>query len=106
MRVSTRAVSSAFQAVVSRVRLPLSAPNRLNKTMEILGKVLKIIAKQTDNKYEPDINSTLQDMGMDSLDVVELVMAIEDEFNIDIRDEVLDSIVTIGNLVEVVEKEL
>ena len=88
------------------VRFSLPAPNRLNKTMEILGKVLKIIAKQTDNKYEPDINSTLQDMGMDSLDVVELTMAIEDEFNIDIRDEVLDGIVTIGDLVEVVEKEL
>ena len=74
--------------------------------MEILGKLLKLIAKQTDNKYEPDINSTLEDLGMDSLDVVELTMAVEEEFNIDIRDEVLDGIVTIGDLVKVVEKEL
>jgi acyl carrier protein len=43
---------------------------------------------------------------MDSLDVVELTMAVEDEFNIDISDDVLDSIVTVGDLVEVVEKKL
>ena len=44
------------------------------------------------------------DLGMDSLDRLELVMAVEDEFNIEFDDETADSFETIGDIVNNVTK--
>ena len=46
------------------------------------------------------------DLGADSLDAVELIMAIEDEFDISIDDEVAQSFKTVGQIVEFVDKNL
>ncbi len=49
----------------------------------------------------PEAN-LLDDLGADSLDVVELVMALEEEFNIEVPDEDVESIRTIGDIVQYV----
>lgn len=45
-------------------------------------------------------SSTFKDLGLDSLDTVELVMAMEEEFGIEIPDDDADSIVTVESAVE------
>lgn len=47
--------------------------------------------------------SFIEDLGADSLDVVELVMALEEEFGISIADEDAEKIVTVGDAVKYIE---
>ena len=47
-----------------------------------------------------------QDLGADSLDQVELVMALEEEFGAEIRDEDADSLNTVGDAIAYIEKRL
>jgi acyl carrier protein len=47
----------------------------------------------------------LDDLGADSLDLVELVMAIEEEFDVEIPDEEAEKIVTVGDAVAYVKKK-
>ena len=47
-----------------------------------------------------------KDLGADSLDVVELLMSIEDEFEIEIPDEEIENIRTIGELVDYIESNM
>ena len=64
-------------------------------------KVFNIIKKRTDKKFN---NSTeIKLLGLDSLDLVELVMEIEDELNIKIPDEELTNIKTIDDLFKIIE---
>ena len=51
-------------------------------------------------------NKIIDDLGADSLDVIEIAMAIEEEFDINISDEKLHAIVTIQDAVKLVESEL
>ena len=55
-------------------------------------------AKDTDNA------SFIEDLGADSLDTVELVMAFEEEFGIEIPDDAAESIVTVGDAVKFIDK--
>ncbi len=48
--------------------------------------------------------SFIDDLGADSLDTVELVMAFEEEFGIEIPDDAADSILTVGDAVKFIEK--
>ena len=47
----------------------------------------------------------IDDLGADSLDIVELIMAFEEEFNIEIPDEVAEKIKSVKDAVEYIEKE-
>lgn len=63
-------------------------------------KVKKIIAEQlsvSEEQITPDA-SFVDDLGADSLDTVELVMALEEEFEIDIPDEEAEKIVTFNDV--------
>lgn len=53
-------------------------------------------------KLEANLND---DLGADSLDAVELIMAIEDAFEISVSDEVAQSLNTVGKIVEYIESE-
>ena len=54
---------------------------------------------------EIEMNMTfLTDLGADSLDVVDLISVIEDEFDLEIPEEAVDSIKTVGDIVNYVEK--
>jgi acyl carrier protein len=48
--------------------------------------------------------SFIDDLGADSLDTVELIMAFEEEFEIEIADDVADQIITVGDAVRLIEK--
>jgi len=50
--------------------------------------------------------SFIEDMGADSLDIVELVMELEEEFEITIPDEQAEKIKTVGEAIDYIEKEL
>lgn len=56
------------------------------------------VDKITKNSYIVD------ELGADSLDVVELIMAFSDEFGIDIPDELAQSMSTVGDIVEYLEQ--
>ena len=75
---------------------------------EILGKVKKIVAEQLgveEEKVKPEA-SFANDLGADSLDTVELVMALEEEFDIEIPDEAAEKIDTVQKAVDYIEKEV
>ena len=48
--------------------------------------------------------SIIDDLGADSLDVVDLVMTLEDEFDTEIPDEEIENIKTVGDIVRVIEE--
>ena len=52
----------------------------------------------------PTSASFIEDLGADSLDTVELVMAFEEEFGIEIPDDAAESIVTVGDAVKFIDK--
>ena len=71
----------------------------------VFEKVKAILAEQFDVDedtitVETDIQ---EDLGADSLDVVDLLMSIEDEFEVEIPDEEIENIKTVGELVSFIE---
>lgn len=71
----------------------------------VLEKVKAILSEQFDVEEDTiTADTTLaDDLGADSLDVVDLLMSIEDEFEVEIPDEEVENIKTVGNLVEYIE---
>jgi len=68
---------------------------------ELLENVKKMVASQL-GKAEDEISpesSFIEDLGADSLDLVELIMSMEDEFGIEISDEDAESIVTVQDAI-------
>ncbi|MBQ6152746.1 MAG: acyl carrier protein [Ruminococcus sp.] len=71
----------------------------------VLEKVKVILADQFDVEEDAiTLETDMQDdLGADSLDVVDLLMSIEDEFEIEIPDEEIENIRTVGELVNYIE---
>lgn len=71
----------------------------------VLEKIKTILSEQFDVEEDTiTAETTLQDdLGADSLDVVDLLMSIEDEFEVEIPDEEVENIKTVGSLVEYIE---
>ena len=63
-----------------------------DRVKEIIAKELEVEAKQLTAEAK-----FIEDLGADSLDIVELVMALEEEFGIDIPDEDADKLKTVGD---------
>jgi acyl carrier protein len=75
---------------------------------EIFAKVKEVIVDQL-SVEEDDVAadaSFFDDLGADSLDIVELVMALEDQFGISIPDEDAESIKTVGDAVDYIAANL
>jgi len=76
--------------------------------MSITEKVNDIISEQLGVKKEeikPE-SSFIDDLGADSLDTVEVVMALEEEFGIEIPDEDAEKITTVGEAVKYIEEKI
>ncbi|MCR5164131.1 MAG: acyl carrier protein [Thermoguttaceae bacterium] len=77
-------------------------------TQNIAERVFKIVSEQLgyDQDKLTEDTSFIQDLGSDSLDLVELTMELEEEFQITIPEEATDDIQTIGDVIRSIEKEL
>ncbi|MBJ7459065.1 MAG: acyl carrier protein [Thermoleophilaceae bacterium] len=71
---------------------------------EVLNKIKEIVPKFGVNPDDVSDTSTLEDLDMDSLDVVEIMQAIEDDLGIRVPDEDLEDLSTIGDAVAAVVK--
>ena len=72
----------------------------------IFEKVKGILAEQLDideDSITAD-SSIVEDLGADSLDIVDLVMSLEDEFDTEIPDEAIEGIKTVGDIVHYIDE--
>ena len=74
--------------------------------MAVAEQVKELIAKQLNKsvKEVTEDKEIVKDLGADSLDVIEMLMTLEDEFGITIPDEKINQIKTVGQIVELIEQ--
>lgn len=74
--------------------------------MESMDRIKKIIVDQlgVDENKITENSSFVDDLGADSLDIVELIMAFEEEFDIEIPDEDAEKMRTVGDAVKYLNK--
>ena len=76
--------------------------------MAVAEKVKSIIAEQLGVKIEevkPEA-SFIDDLGADSLDTVELIMALEEEFNVEIPDEDAEKMTKVGDAIKYIQEHV
>ncbi len=73
---------------------------------DVVERVKKIVVEHLSVDADKVIDSAnfMDDLGADSLDIVELVMAFEEEFGVEIPDDAADTIATVGDAVKFLEK--
>ena len=74
----------------------------------VFDKIRDILAVQLDtdpNNMTMD-TKIVEDLGADSLDVVEMLMAAYDEFGVEVPDDKIESLKTIGDVVEYIQNEI
>lgn len=72
----------------------------------VLEKVKAILSTQFDvdeDTITPETN-IMEDLGADSLDVVDMLMSLEDEFDVEISDEEIETLQTVGEVVSYIEE--
>ena len=76
--------------------------------MEIFEKVKEIIVEQLGVAEDAVTEQAafIDDLGADSLDIVELIMALEEEFDLEIPDTEAEKIVTVGDAVEYIKENV
>ena len=74
----------------------------------VFEKIRKIISEQleVDQSIIAESSTITGDLGADSLDLVDLAMSIEDEFDIELSDEALEKIKTVGDLAAYIEDRI
>jgi len=72
----------------------------------MLDRIIEIINEQLniDDAVITEETSFKDDLGVDSLDLLELVMAFEEEYNIELNPEELEGIQTVGDVMEYIKK--
>ena len=75
--------------------------------MSVLERVTEVVVDRlsVDESEVKEDASFREDLGADSLDVVELVMELEDEFDMEISDEDAEKITTVGDAVKFIEEQ-
>jgi len=76
--------------------------------MEVQDRIKKIIAEQLGVEEEEVVQEAkfVDDLGADSLDTVELVMALEEEFDVEIPDEDAEKIQTVGAAIDFIKEKV
>ena len=74
----------------------------------VLEKVRSILCSQLDLEEDKVTSDAVlsDDLGADSLDLVDLVMSLEEEFNIELSDEDVGEIKTVGDIVKFIEDRI
>ena len=72
----------------------------------VFEKIRSILCEQLDiEESSVTMESNIaEDLGADSMDVVDLIMSIEDEFEVEVPDEKIESIKTVGDVVNYIEQ--
>ncbi|HHX50675.1 MAG TPA: acyl carrier protein [Clostridia bacterium] len=74
--------------------------------MKVFGKIRSIVVDQLGvEEEEVTMETSFEDLNADSLDVVELIMALEEEFGIEIPDEDAEKLTTVGAAVEYIKEK-
>ncbi len=73
--------------------------------MDIFEQVKKILCDQLDldDEQVTEDSEVIDDLGADSLDIVDLVMTLEEEFDTEIPDEDIETLRTVGDIVKYIE---
>lgn len=84
----------------------LCSHRRILKVASVQERVIDIVAEQLGVSKDQITRETsfVNDLGADSLDTVELVMELEEEFDINIPDDAAEKIQTVGQAIEYIEK--
>jgi acyl carrier protein len=69
---------------------------------ETVKKIVMRIVRKKEDEYSP--NATFQDMKADSLDIVQILVAVEDTYDIEIPDEELEDVTDMESFVAVIER--
>jgi acyl carrier protein len=81
--------------------------SRDKEMSDVADRVKKIVVEHLNVEAEKvtENASFIDDLGADSLDTVELVMAFEEEFNVEIPDDAAESIVTVGDAIKFIKEK-
>lgn len=74
----------------------------------VLEKIKAILAEQLDIDEDIITSDSLlvEDLGADSLDAIDIVMSVEDEFSIEVPDEIVEKIESVGDIITFVENNV
>jgi acyl carrier protein len=79
----------------------VTVPSVEERVIELVSENLGVNKEQVTRK-----TSFIEDLGADSLDIVELIMELEEEFEINIPDEQAEKIKNVGEAIDYIEKEI
>ncbi|MFH1002940.1 MAG: acyl carrier protein [Chloroflexota bacterium] len=71
---------------------------------ETVRKIVTRVVRKPDSNFTP--TTTFKDMEADSLDIVQILVALEDEFDIEIQDEELKAVANMGDFVKYIESKI
>ncbi len=108
-RFTTSLVGTVCGPIVGasgRKAIILCSHRRIPKVASVQERVIDIVAEQLGVSKDQITRETsfVNDLGADSLDTVELVMELEEEFDINIPDDAAEKIQTVGQAVDYIEK--
>ena len=74
----------------------------------VFEKLKEILAEQLDVAVVSFFKDSLliEDLGADSLDAIDIVMSVEDEFKIEVPDEIIEKIETVGDMLNYIENNI
>jgi acyl carrier protein len=85
--------------------IPAASPNGPAEDDELTPRILRIIAEtQRKDPSQVTIDSSFEELGIDSMDGVNIVFALENEFNINVPDEEVKTIRSVRDMVEGVRR--
>lgn len=74
----------------------------------VFEKIKTILSEDLDideNSITPE-SLLVEDLGVDSLDAIDIIMSVEDEFKIEVPDEIIEKIETVGDIINYVENNI
>ena len=74
----------------------------------VFEKLKEILAEQLDVDADSITKDSMliEDLGADSLDAIDIVMSVEDEFKIEVSDEIIEKIETVGDMLNYIENNI
>ena len=76
--------------------------NRADIEQQVLEEVAFLLKEQSGETHEPALTDNVKEIGLDSLDVVELLMSVEEEYDVSIPDEKVAECDTLNDVVDLV----